>query len=162
MNSVRLSRRSARVINVTSYLRGGVSRWTRPLIVIFALSMILASVTTMHPFATEVRAASTSTTPAGAPAAAIASPIQMVEMGNMPGMTRGMSADCTIMCGPAHEMLGAACVLAVLAAVVLFTLPHIVVSRQEPRQDAPVLAASASALAPPARPSLQVLSISRT
>lgn len=73
-----------------------------------------------------------------------------------------LSHGCTGACDLGHEMLGSACVLALLITVLLFTLHLFVVSRPEARRVFQALVAKASALVPPAPPSLEVLSISRT
>lgn len=69
---------------------------------------------------------------------------------------------CDEMCAPMDDMLGMACVLALLVSAVLlvlrviFSRSHTVGSALRPRM------ARISALAPPPPPSLHVLSISRT
>ncbi len=70
--------------------------------------------------------------------------------------------NCCGLCGPRHGMLGMACVLALLVALVLLTL-HLVLAGWQPLgRHAAALLAKAAALAPPSPPSLHVLSISRT
>ena len=70
--------------------------------------------------------------------------------------------DCGGFCGPSHDMLGMICVLALLVTVVLLSLHLILIRWEELRRIVTTLAANAAALAPPAPPSLHVLSISRT
>jgi hypothetical protein len=67
-----------------------------------------------------------------------------------------------VACAPTYEVVAMACVLALLVTVVLLTAHMIVTSRTFLRQILVALAAKAAALAPPAPPSLYVLSISRT
>lgn len=70
--------------------------------------------------------------------------------------------NCDGTCGPSRDMINMTCVVGLLVAIVLLTL-QLVLSRWESlRPVLRVLAAKAAALAPPAPPSLHVLSISRT
>lgn len=140
------------------------SRWRRLAIALFAVPAILIGLLAMHVLTT----GGMSEPAAPQPMSAHASDSALVhspdaEMASVLGA--GMPApaeDCGGLCGPSHEMLGMICVLALLVTVVLLTLHLILIRWEQMRRTVTALAAKAAALAPPAPPSLHVLSISRT
>jgi hypothetical protein len=79
-----------------------------------------------------------------------------------PGATGSSGERCGAMCLPAHEMVAATCMLVLLAAVAFLAIDLLVTRWNSIRGFLAALIAQAAALAPPAPPSLHVLSISRT
>lgn len=80
-------------------------------------------------------------------------------------MTSGLPSqaqNCDGGCGPSQEMLGMACVIALLFTVLIFALRPALSQREEIRHTISAIAAKVLALAPPSPPSLHYLSISRT
>jgi hypothetical protein len=71
-------------------------------------------------------------------------------------------AQCDGLCGPEHDMLGMACILALLLTALWATARLAVLQWGSPRAAIGVLVAGASTLLPPRPPSLLALSISRT
>jgi len=70
--------------------------------------------------------------------------------------------DCAKPCGPAHDMAGMICALALLATVVFAMVALALLRWEGLRRVVAGLATKAAALVPPTPPSLLVLSISRT
>ena len=71
-------------------------------------------------------------------------------------------ADCGGTCGSEHDMLGMACILALLMTALLLIVHLTLVKCGSLRSAASTIKACVAALAPPRPPSLFVLSISRT
>ena len=69
---------------------------------------------------------------------------------------------CDEMCAPTHDMLGMACLLALLVSAVLIIVHFFLYRFRALGAELRLVVARLSALAPPAPPSLHVLSISRT
>lgn len=140
-------------------LRG--TRGWRLLIVLAAVPAILIGLLAMHVLTT----AGTGDTSASA-TMATHDMSDTTLMSEEPGATNptapSPAGDCGGFCGPSHDMLGMICVLALLVTVVLLSLHLILIRWEELRRIVTTLAANAAALAPPAPPSLHVLSISRT
>ena len=131
------------------------SQWRRPAIVLLGVSAILFALFTMHAFtSSNMNAAVASESVAAHSVTGMASPMDH----GAPVPTD----DCGGLCGPGHDMLGMVCALALLATIVLLTLNVTRVRWQELRRIVTAIAAKAAALAPPAPPSLYVLSINRT
>jgi hypothetical protein len=137
------------------------SRWRRLALTAFAVPAILIGLLTMHTMAT--------TGGTGAHTAAVTavhgSEVHGSGVADPPGMSTGMLLpvdDCGGPCGLSHDAIGMICVLALLGTVVLVSLFFIRVRWEELRRAFPPLVARAASPAPPAPPSLHVLSISRT
>ena len=96
---------------------------------------------------------------------AAAQSVQSAEKVMTPVPDRGVALlsgeQCGGMCAP-NEVVAVACMLVLLVTVVLLATDLIMTRRTFLRQVLVTLAAKAAALAPPAPPSLHVLSISRT
>jgi hypothetical protein len=140
------------------------SRWRRLAIALFGVPAILVGLLAMHVLTTggmSESGASHAMSDHTADAALVHSP----EAGMASAISPSAPApaeDCGGLCGPSHGMLGMICVLAFLVTIVLLTLHLILIRWGELRRIVTALAAKAAALAPPAPPSLLVLSISRT
>ena len=97
---------------------------------------------------------------------AAAQSVQSAEKVMTPALDRGVALlsgeQCGGACGPANELVAVACMLVLLVTVVLLATDLIMTRRTFLRQVLVTLAAKAATLAPPAPPSLHVLSISRT
>lgn len=135
------------------------SRGRRLLIAVFAVPAILTGLLAMHVL--------TSTGMGDSSASAAMTPHMTAtliseEPSAMNPTAPSAAEDCGGFCGPSHDMLGMICVLALLVTVVLLSLHLILIRWEELRRIVTTLAAKATALAPPAPPSLHVLSISRT
>lgn len=72
------------------------------------------------------------------------------------------TTDCDSVCGADHDMLGMACILALLMTALIVTVRLTLLRWSSPPPIASTIMARISALAPPQPPSLLVLSISRT
>jgi hypothetical protein len=145
-----------------------ISLWRRLAIALFAVPAILVGLLAMHVLVTAgmsessaahaisghtsdtalVHGADEGAASATAPAPAPSMPVP--------------AEDCGGLCGPSHDMLNMICVLALLVTMVLLTLHLILIRWEKLRRIVAALVAKAAALAPPAPPSLHVLSISRT
>lgn len=97
---------------------------------------------------------------------AAAQTTQSAEQVTTPAVSLGLSSlggeQCGETCAPAHEVVGVACMKVLLVTVVLLAAVLLLTRPTFLRQVLVALAAKAAALAPPAPPSLYVLSISRT
>ena len=97
---------------------------------------------------------------------AAAQTAQSTEQVMTPALDRGVTPlsgeQCGGACAPAHEVVAVACMLVLLVTVVLLAADLILTRRIFLRQILVTLVAKAATLAPPAPPSLYVLSISRT
>lgn len=140
----------------TTLARPLSSRGRRLLIAVFAVPAILIGLLAMHVLTT----AGTGDSSASA-AMATHHMSDTTLMSEAPGAP-SPAGDCGGFCGPSHDMLGMICVLALLVTVVLLSLHLILIRWEELRRVVTDLAAKAAALAPPAPPSLHVLSVSRT
>jgi hypothetical protein len=140
--------------------------WARILMVLLGVPAIVIGLLAMHALTTDTgggtSAARMVTTAEVMPAmsAPAPSPERLAAMATSVGASA--SGMCSGLCDPDHEMLGSACVLALLVTVLLFTLHLVLTSRKGPRRTAPPGVASTVSLAAVSPPSLHVLSISRT
>jgi len=129
------------------------SSWRRVVIALLAVPAILIGLLAMHFLASESLAPE-----AHSMSASVAAP-------PIPGNTHHEAPapeGCEEMCGPTHDMLGMACLLALLVSATLIIF-HLFLFRFRGIAAAlRVIVARLSALAPPSPPSLHVLSISRT
>jgi len=137
------------------------SRGRRVMIALFAVPAILVGLLAMHVLTTT--GMSNSPTSSGAMAAHHLTTGTLTDesVATSPGMPVP-TEDCGGLCGPSHDMLGMICVLALLAAVILLSLHLVLIRWEQLRRFVHALPAKAAALAPPAPPSLHILSISRT
>ncbi len=129
------------------------------LLVFFGIAAILVGLLAMHALTSDTSVGRSAQTSDSSMLTMAGTAVALAESASS-GMS--VSNGCTGACDLGHEMLGSACVLALLITVLLFTLHLFVVSRPEARRVVQALVAKASALVPPAPPSLEVLSISRT
>ena len=110
--------------------------------------------------------ASAGNTTSGSGNVAAAQTTQSAEQVMTPAVSLAMPSlsdeRCGEACAPVHEVIAVACMLVLLVTVVLLAADLILTRRTLLRQVLVALAAKAAALAPPAPPSLHVLSISRT
>lgn len=127
--------------------------WRRVLIALFGVPALLVGLLAMHFLASDI--SSPEVHSMGAPVSD--SPQLVVAHDEAPALT-----SCGEMCGPTHDMLGMACVLALLVSAILLTLTILALQFPTLRDATRVIVAHLSALAPPPSPSLHVLSISRT
>lgn len=88
--------------------------------------------------------------------------VQQLSPATDAGGTAPSGERCGALCLPAHQMAATTCTLVLLAALALLAIDLIVTRRNSIRGFLVALIAQAAALAPPAPPSLHVLSISRT
>lgn len=130
-------------------------RWRRPAIALLGVLAILLALLAMHVFTGSNMSAQVAS--------------ESMAAHSVTGMASSMSDgapvpadDCGGLCGAGQEMLGMVCALAILATIVLLTLNVTRVRWEELRRIVAAIAAKAEALAPPAPPSLYVLSINRT
>lgn len=148
---------------VLSRLRS--SRWRRLAIALFAVPAILIGLLAMHVLTTGGMSESGAPHAMGAQTTDTAVALHGANEVMAPALSPDMptpAGDCGSLCGPTHEMLGMLCVLALMVTIVLLTLHLVLIRWEELRRIVPALVARAAALAPPAPPSLHVLSISRT
>jgi len=143
-----------------SRLRNSFShRW---FVVMFAVPAILIGLLAMHVLTAgsmnEATMASPSTVSVAHHADAVATP---ADMGTAPSPERS-AGDCGGPCMPSHDMFSMLCVLALLAAVILFAARLLLSSWPASMSVLSTLHREAVSLAPPLPPSLHVLSISRT
>jgi hypothetical protein len=133
--------------------------WHRLLIALFGVGAILVCLLALHGAVGNGNGGSGSVAP---------SPVapQFIQQAAAPAVDRDVSLsggeECSLACAPAHEMIAMACMLVLLITGVLLAAhlllthwkiyPHILGS----------LAVRVATLAPPAPPSLHLLSISRT
>ncbi len=135
----------------SSFLRG----WKRLVIVLLAIPAILLGLLAMHfltmssPHPADSHGISHATSEVAAAAETMHShPAEL--------------SDCDGTCGTEHDMLGMACVLALLFTALILVLHLILLRWDSLKLVANTILARVSALAPPEPPSLLVLSISRT
>ena len=129
------------------------SSWRRVVIALLAVPAILIGLLAMHFLASESLAPESHSMTASA----ADSPMVAVAHNEAPA-----PVGCDEMCAPTHDMLGMACVLALLVSADLIIF-HVFLFRFRTLGAAlRQIVARLSALAPPAPPSLHVLSISRT
>ena len=129
------------------------SSWRRGVIAVLAVPAILIGLLAMHFLASETM------TPAShlMTVSAADSPMIADAQDGAP-----VTPECGPTCGPAHDMLAMACVLALLVSIVLIMLPVFLSRIHSIGAAVQVIQARLSALAPPFPPSLYALSISRT
>ncbi len=138
-------------------------RWRRMLLVLLAVSAILSGLLAMHGLTTSsVDRAHASLTANDQAANTVMHGSGNVIPAAMNSRSPSSAQNCDGGCGPNQEMLGMACVLALLFTVLLFALHPALSRREKIRRNVSALAAKVSALAPPTPPSLHCLSISRT
>lgn len=137
-----------------------LSGWKRLALVLLAVPAILVGLLAMHVLTTG---------PSHAPAAHSAedhehAPLIMGELAatSALGGPTFDATDCGGDCGPEHDMLGMACVLALLLTALLLTVHLTLLRWGTARAIASTIMGRIAALAPPRPPSLLVLSISRT
>lgn len=145
---------SSRAASSTSFLTG----WKRLLIVLLAVPAILVGLVAMHFLSTSnaahpadghgVSHISVASTDVGADANLVSHPAEL--------------SGCDGMCGTEHDMLGMACVLALLFTSLILAVHRTLLRWDSLAHGARAILARVSALAPPEPPSLLVLSISRT
>jgi hypothetical protein len=140
--------------------------WARILMVLLGVPAIVIGLLAMHALTTDTGggngAARVVTAAAAMPAmsAPVSAGVHLAAM--VASVGTPASGMCSGLCAPDHEMLGSACVLALLVTVLLFTLHLVLASRKEPRRNVLAVVASTGLLAAVAPPSLHLLSISRT
>ena len=132
------------------------------LLIFFGIAAILVGLLAMHALTSDTSDTSVGRTAQTSESAMLTMGGTAVALSESASSGMSVSSGCSGACDLGHEMLGSACVLALLVTVLLFTLHLFVVSRPEARRVVHALVAKASALVPPAPPSLEVLSISRT
>ena len=133
------------------------SGWRRYGFGLLAVPAILLGMISMHFLASESFSSDTHAVSVSAAAAAAASVAPVV-----PHVETLRFEGCTEMCGPVNDMLGMACVLALLVSAVLLVFHVFRFQFRTARAALLVNIARISALSLPAPPSLHVLSISRT
>ncbi len=142
------------------------SRGRRLAIALFAVPAILVGLLAMHVLITggmsDAGASPASPNHHASEAAIVASGDAGMAMGDPSPDAPAPAEGCGGLCGPGHDMLGMICVLALLVTVVLLSLHLILIRWEAVQRVVAALVAKAAALAPPAPPSLHVLSISRT
>lgn len=141
------------------------SRWRRLAIALFAVPAILIGLLAMHVLTSDGMTESAAVHPMSSGHTTDTALVHGADEAMVSSMSPGLPAPaegCGGLCGPGHDMLGMICVLALLVTVVLLSLHLILIRWEEVRHIVSTLAAKAAALAPPAPPSLHVLSISRT
>jgi len=129
------------------------SSWRRVVIALLAVPAILIGLLAMHFLASEALAPEAHSMSASA----AESPMLAVAHNEAPA-----PEGCDEMCAPTHDMLGMACVLALLVSAVLIVFHVFLLRFRASGAVLRVMVARLSALAPPAPPSLHILSISRT
>ena len=137
------------------------SRRRRLLIALLAVPAILVGLLAMHVLTTTGMGDTSASAATPAHHMGEASLVANESAAGNPAMP-SPAEDCGGLCGPGHDMLGMICVLALLVTVVLLALHLILIRWEELWRVITTLTAKAAALAPPAPPSLHVLSISRT
>lgn len=162
--------KGVRVIVPPSFAPVSRLHWARVLMVLLGVPALAIGLLAMHAFTTDTGvgtdAVQVATAAAAMPAMStpVSAPVSAVEQLAAMAASTGVSASgaCSGLCDPDHEMLGSACVLALLITVLLFALHLVLASRKEPRRGVPAVVARMVTLAAVAPPSLHVLSISRT
>lgn len=129
------------------------SNWRRTMIALLAVPAILMGLLAMHFLASE------SLAPESHSMTASVAESPMIEDAHNEAPA---PAGCDEMCAPTHDMLGMACVLALLVLAVLIIVHLFLYRFRALGAELRLIVARLSALAPPAPPSLHVLSISRT
>jgi phosphate/sulfate permease len=153
----RLEAREVRMTSVTS--RAPHRAWRRLVIGLLGVAALLVCLLAMNHGAGDIASGP------GKVAAAVQtaqSPEQVMTSALNRGATPLSSERCGVACAPQHEVVAVACMLVLLATAILFAADLILTRRIFLRQILLALAAKVATLAPPAPPSLYVLSISRT
>lgn len=131
-----------------------LSGWKRLAIVLLAVPAILVGLLAMHVLTTGPSHA--------ADAHGSIGHASMAADESVSAAHSHQTTDCDSVCGPDHDMLGMACVLALLLTALIVTVRLTLLRWSLTPQIASTIMARISALAPPRPPSLLVLSISRT
>lgn len=138
-------------------------RWRRIILVLLAVPAILLGLLAMHGLTTSSMGGSqTSLAVTDQSTGMVMHAVGSVTPLAMNSGSPLRAQNCEGACGPDQEMLGMACVLALLFTVLLFALHPALSWREGIRSKISALAAKVLALAPPSPPSLHYLSISRT
>ena len=128
------------------------SSWRRVVIALLAVPAILIGLLAMHILASETLAPE-----AHSMSASVADYPTLVNMHNDEPAPEG----CAETCGPTHDMLGMACLLALLISAILIVLRVFFFRFRAVTAVLHAIGARLSALAPLSSPSLHFLSISR-
>ncbi len=127
-----------------------LSGWKRLAIILLAVPAILIGLLAMHVLTIGASHAHESASHVSMPVGESATAHQLE------------ASNCDGLCGPEHDLLGMACILALLTTALLLTV-HLTLSRWGSLPAVAIrIMARIAALAPPQPPSLLVLSISRT
>ena len=138
-------------------------RWHRIILVLLAVPAILFGLLAMHGLTTSSMGGSqTSMAVTDQATGKVMHAVGSVSPVVMNSGSLSRAQNCGGACGFDQEMLGMACVLALLFTVLFFALQPALSRREGIRRKISALAAKVSALAPPTPPSLHYLSISRT
>jgi hypothetical protein len=129
------------------------SSWRRVVIALFAVPAILIGLLAMHFLASESLAPE-----AHSMSASVADYPTLVNMHNDEPAPEG----CAETCGPTHDMLGMACLLALLVSAILIIFRVFFFRFRAAAVVLQAIGARLSALTPLSPPSLHILSISRT
>jgi len=132
--------------------------WKRLAIVLIAIPAILVGILAMH-FLTMSNAAHPVDAHGLSHMTTASGEVAVTEAVHAPSAA---PSDCDGMCGTEHDMIGMACVLALLFTALLLVVHLILLRWDSLKMLATSILARVSALAPPEPPSLLVLSISRT
>lgn len=131
-----------------------LSLWKRLAIVLLAVPAILVGLLAMHVLTTGASHAPASTVQA--------STVMSDSATDTLSPHAHETTDCDGLCGPEHDMVGMACILALLMTALLLTVRLTLLRWPAPLTLASTIVADLANLAPPQPPSLLVLSISRT
>ena len=130
-----------------------LSGWKRLAIILLAVPAILVGLLAMHVLTTGA---------SHAPNAHESASHVSIAVGESATARSHETTNCDGVCGPEHDMLGMACILALLITALVLTVHLTLLRWGSARAVADTIMARIAALAPPQPPSLLVLSISRT
>jgi len=142
---------------LSAFSAAPLSAWKRLAIVLLAVPAILVGLLAMHVLTTGAAHAPDAHGSAGHVSVAVDESATDILTTHSEG-----TADCDGLCGTEHDMLGMACILALLITALLLIIHLTVLTWGSRRPIASALIARVAALAPPLPPSLLELSISRT